>query len=112
LLVYPAAATHEADCATDDFVRGGTVVNMLFTMVQAIRDIMLKRDIARWLQAKMLEIEEGLVGRGAEEKVTFLNIFTMNNSQQINKIRTPAKIKVSALLLPWSSISSYYNLTF
>ena len=27
---------------------------------QAIRDILLKRDIARWLQAKMLELEQGL----------------------------------------------------
>ena len=27
---------------------------------QAIRDILLKRDIARWLQAKMVELEQGL----------------------------------------------------
>jgi hypothetical protein len=46
-----------------------TSFNPFPIVVQAIRDIMLKRDIARWLQAKMLEIEEGLVGRGAEEKV-------------------------------------------
>jgi hypothetical protein len=66
--------------------------------MQAIRDIMLKRDIARWLQAKMLEIEEGLVGRGAQEKVSihstavyklkkFVNNFTIAVDRFYSRLR-------------------------
>ena len=36
---------------------------------QAIRDILLKRDVARWLQAKMIQIEQGL-GSEPQNKVT------------------------------------------
>ena len=53
---------------------------------QAIRDILLKRDIARWLQAKMVELEQGLE-QAPQDKV--LNHSEFKNGDQNFCAETP-----------------------
>ena len=53
---------------------------------QAIRDILLKRDVARWLQAKMLQIEQGL-GTEPQNKVQMLQIEQGLSTEPQNKVQ-------------------------
>ena len=64
---------------------------------QAIRDILLKRDIARWLQAKMVELEQGLE-QAPQDKV--LNHSEFKNGDQ--------NFCAETLVISWQS----YGLSF